>query len=318
MAGAAQSGAGESQTTAAARNTLPQPTTGAILGQAFRRTAPGRLYHRWQHMREADVFLLSYPKSGRTWLRLMLGQALLTHYEVTDQRPTAVEKITKTCEGVPRVVMSHDDNPELKRPGELVTDKGEYRDSRVVLLVRDPRDLIVSLYFGRTRRRKLDAGSLGKFVYCDRGGVDTIIHYFNVWAANRDVPRAFHLMRYEDLHLDAALKMRKLFDFLGLQALPDDVIAQAVDYASFDNMRRMEKTDELGSARLRPGDPNDPESYKTRRGKAGGFVDYLAPDEVQALNEKVDSELLPLFGYSTAEMTAVWEQLAGSGGEPQI
>ena len=32
--------------------------------------------------------------------------------------------------------------------------------------------------------------------------------------------------------------------------------------------------------RLTPRDKGDPETYKVRRGKIGGYVDYLSPDDV--------------------------------------
>ena len=59
----------------------------------------------------------------------------------------------------------------------------------------------------------------------------------------------------------------------------------------------MESTGSLESGRLRPRDPNDPESFKTRRGKVGGFVDYLTPDEIAEVERRIRSGLDPSFGY---------------------
>ena len=47
---------------------------------------------------------------------------------------------------------------------------------------------------------------------------------------------------------------------------------------------------------LQPGDVNDPESYKVRRGKIGGYVDYLDPSDVEYADQAM-SALDPRFGY---------------------
>jgi len=44
-------------------------------------------------------------------------------------------------------------------------------------------------------------------------------------------------------------------------------------------------------------DVGDPESFKVRRGKVGGFTDYLADDNLACANEAL-GKLDPRFGYS--------------------
>jgi hypothetical protein len=62
---------------------------------------------------------------------------------------------------------------------------------------------------------------------------------------------------------------------------------------------RQEELTNVGAPRrrLRPGSLDDEESFKTRRGKVGGFADYLSPEDVAFVEEKVRGELDPLFGY---------------------
>lgn len=36
--------------------------------------------------RLARTLFISYPKSGRTWLRMMLGTALIAHFEIDDAK----------------------------------------------------------------------------------------------------------------------------------------------------------------------------------------------------------------------------------------
>ena len=45
-------------------------------------------------------------------------------------------------------------------------------------------------------------------------------------------------------------------------------------------MRNAEVHDSFGHERLRPADPHNPESFKVRRGKVGGYVDYLSSEDI--------------------------------------
>jgi hypothetical protein len=62
-------------------------------------------------------------------------------------------------------------------------------------------------------------------------------------------------------------------------------------------MQRLESQNAFGVERLEPVDPGDPESFKVRRGKVGGFPDYLDATTVELLDEKLRRARLELFGY---------------------
>ena len=55
---------------------------------------------------------------------------------------------------------------------------------------------------------------------------------------------------------------------------------------------------------MKPKDPGNPQSYKTRRGKVGGFRDYFTEAEVDAILDYVDRRLDPIFGYGRADLAA--------------
>jgi hypothetical protein len=38
-------------------------------------------FRRWRRPRQADIHLLSYPKTGRTWVRVMMGRMLAEHFD---------------------------------------------------------------------------------------------------------------------------------------------------------------------------------------------------------------------------------------------
>src|SRR5262245_43827241 len=249
--------------------------------------------------REAECFLVSYPKCGRTWLRMLLSRALELHYGAPEVDYLGGAFLGGNVPGAPRVRVTHDDDPHWKTPRGLDRRKRRYRGKRVVFLVRDPRDVVVSMYFERSRRERAYSGTLSQFLHEQRGSLDTILAYYDVWARSRDIPSEFLVVRYEDLRRDTARELERLLAFLGVRDVAEATMSEAVRFASFESMREMESAGSLESGRLRPRDPNDPESFKTRRGKVGGFVDYLTPEEIEAVERRIRTRLDPSFGYGS-------------------
>ncbi|NOT30726.1 MAG: sulfotransferase domain-containing protein [Planctomycetes bacterium] len=247
--------------------------------------------------RSADVLLISYPKVGRTWLTMLLSRAMASHAGVTEVDYLANDLLGGRVGDLPHIRISHDDNPHWKTVRQLARSKQRYRHRKVVLLVRDPRDTVVSMYFERTKRERAYAGTLHEFLHEPRGSLDTILAYYNVWARERARLEHFCLVRYEDLKADAAGQVRRILRFAGADDVSDAHIAEAVQFGSFENMRAMESTDALESGRLRARDKQDKESFKTRKGKVGGYVEYMTPAEIEWMEGKIRSTLEPCYGY---------------------
>lgn len=277
----------------------------------FRSIVPDRVL-RWYAHRNTDVYLISYPKCGRTWLRLMIGRAIASHFRLKDDENTLfIRWKNRPHPAVPWITVIHDDRPMLKSPEELEITKTRFQNKRVIFLVRDPRDVIVSSYFEMKNRGSLFGdnpyeqrqavfdGSLEEFIHRQQGGFGTILRYYNIWAENRTVPEGFLLVRYEDLKNEPLNELRRIFDFLGLTMVTDDCLAEAIEYASFENMRRMETEGKFSSGILNPADKSVQDSYKTRKGKVKGYLEYLQEDEIASLNVQMREVLSPIFGYQT-------------------
>ncbi len=234
----------------------------------------------------ADVYVLSYPKTGRTWLRALVGKALVDHYGLPPKRLLETDALTWMA-GLPRAAFYHDGSAMIDRLGwrELDPGKASYRGKRVLLLGRDVRDTLVSAYFQATRRIDVFDGPIAAFVRDDRFGVEKVLAFYRQWEAARHVPDAFAFLRYEALHADPAASLRAALDFLGARAVPDAIVAGAVEFARFDNLRRAEAEDRFGSHMLRTASNADPESFKVRRGKVGGFRDYLSSDDIAFIDD---------------------------------
>ena len=57
-------------------------------------------------------------------------------------------------------------------------------------------------------------------------------------------------------------------------------------------MQKIEQNTEIKSDRLKPADKNDKDTYKTRKGKIGGYKDYLSKDEIKYLTLKMKEQQL--------------------------
>lgn len=244
-----------------------------------------------------DTFLISFPKVGRTWLRVLIGRSFQRHYGLRKRQILPATAGRVSAPGMPRVLATHDDATQDKPARHLVRNKAPYRNHRVLFMVRDPRDVIVSHYFQRTRRNADPyRGSLADFLREPDEGLDKIIGFYNVWADQRHVPVAFHLLRYEDLRADTPGSLRQVLDFVGAGDIPDRIVEGAVDFASFERTKEREREGEFKNKALRAWNPDDPESFKARRGVVGGYVDYLTPEQVDDVNERLE-RLDPIFGY---------------------
>jgi len=254
-------------------------------------SGPGRDALEWWIHRQTRIYVLSYPKSGRTWLRLMIGKALDEHYQLRAANPMELGRMHALHRDIPRIRVTHEN---AHRAETIEAGKQRFRDKTVVFLVRDPRDVVVSMYFEASRRSDLFQGTISDFVRQPVGGLDAIIDYDNVWAAAASVPRRFHLVRYEDLHRTPATVLASVLEAMQLPVGPAAIEA-AIAFSKFDNMRKLEAANAFGSHRLKPGDAKDPESFKTRKGKIGGYREYLSAEDLAWVNTRIADRLSPFY-----------------------
>lgn len=255
-------------------------------------------------VRRADTVVVSYPKSGRTWLRLLVGRALADHYGLLDAVEAdpdlllRTERLAGLASGVPTVVFSHDDKPHAKPTAQIETDKSRFADSKVLFLHRDPRDVAVSQYFSLTKRTEDGfSGTISDFVRDEQIGPANHLHYLNIWAKARTQLPSVRFLSYSELHADTAGELGRLLDYAGASGVAPEAIARAVEYGSFDNMRQMEAGGTFRSGMLRPKDASDTTTYKTRSGKVGGFTEHLSPEDIAYMDALIADRLDPVYPY---------------------
>ena len=265
---------------------------------------------QFDKLQRADVVVVSFGKSGRTWLRVMVSHLFRVMYRLPENAIMGFDNFHNLNRAVPKIFFTHD-NYIKDFTGDF-SSKQPFYNKRVVLLARDPRDVAVSQFFQwkfRIKPSKVTINnyppqgsdiSLFDFVMGDNGGgMKAVTDYLNLWAAEADKVKAFHLLRYEDLRSDTREELRRLLDFMQVDAT-DAQVEAAVEYSSYENMKKMESKEQfrLAGGRMMPRDKDNPDSYKVRRAKVGGYRDYFTDEEVAAIDARLAAELDPLFRYS--------------------
>jgi hypothetical protein len=241
-----------------------------------------------------EVLIISYPKTGRTWLRVLIGRALCDHAGIDDALLLDTPRLTAAAR-LHITRFTHDDaslNAAIHYTA-LEADKSRYRSKKVIFLARDPRDTMVSCYFQATRRINQFDGPLSGFIRDERLGIKKYVRFARIWHDNRHLPRDFLVLHYEDMHADACSVLATTLAFIGVESIDEDIVTRAVAYGSFQNMKKLESSGKFQEDRLQPRHAADPESYKVRQGEVGGYAKYLSADDISFIAEVVESMNYP-------------------------
>lgn len=209
---------------------------------------------------------ISYPKSGRSWLRYALTRL-----------------------GIANSILFHHDGCEFN-DGAKPPHDFEYvkrlerfdRSTRVVYLHRDPRDTLVSLFHqvtGRFSDRFNYKGTISEFIRDPYFGAANLQRFRCQWSALCADGRALPIS-YEACHADFKAILGTVVSYYGFEIEENALIAAAIA-ADFDHMKAIEKMGSVGRPwlQLRNGSP------KVRRGKVGGYIDELPTDDIDYLDD---------------------------------
>ena len=262
----------------------------------------------FQQLQACDSAVISYGKAGRTWLRVMISRYCQLQFDIADDQMLEFDNFQRLNPAAPKLFFTHD-NYLRSYTGHLHS-KQDYYHKPSLLLARRPQDVAVSQYFQwahrmRPRKKVINGypahGSelpLLDFVMHQGQGLPNIIRYMNNWAEDINKFDAFALVRYEDLRAAPEQHMGRVIEFLGLEHRPEWV-SECVQFASLENLRAKEKANHFknSGSRMQAGDPANPDSFKVRRAKVGGYRDYFSDEEVATIDQMVEQQLNTLYGY---------------------
>lgn len=217
-----------------------------------------------------DVLLVSYPRTGSTWLRFML-------HNVLTGRDAEFGKVLEVLPYVGR----HHTAPAVLPEGGRVLKSHERRaagGARAVYMVRNPFDVALSEY-RYNQRRGFFEGDLDTFI--DRF-VRGRVNPYGSWGAHvhywTNYPRLIATIKYEDLRKEPGDALKGLLDALGV-----DVDRAGVDAAVEQNtLQAMQAKEARSPFKDRP---ERPDIKHVGSGSVQGWKEQLSAKQVARIRD---------------------------------
>jgi hypothetical protein len=246
-------------------------------------------------LRPTDVFLVSYPKSGTVWLAFMIANILQTDSrEVIHHRTFTKHVIDFNYEYFQNGnVAAYALNPAPR----LFSVHAPYDRlfPKVVYVLRDVRDVLVSYYHFRRLTDANFSRSLKEFVTSDDQWPCRWDEHVAGWMLQHTHPQLL-VVRYEDIQQDPAVVLKRILDFAGIKSTDAD-ISRAVEASQFERMRSLEEKYGVWGA------VTSHERF-VRRGKIGGYKDELDEESIRVIERKFEVVMRQV-GYEPTHVNTV-------------
>ena len=228
-------------------------------------------------VRSSDTFIVSYPKSGNTWVRFLLANAM---------RPERVATFHDLDSFVPdlhkcRARVDHSASPRFIKTHHAYC--GKY--PRFIYICRDGRDVMVSFYHFERDRFK---GSFSEFIRSRN------THVFGQWHWHEHVsaalieakarPRNVLFIRFEDFLAKPLQVSSRIIKFCSID-VSESVIEEVSDRCLFHRLQEIEKT--YGGSDV---------DLFMRKGSSNQWIEYFSNDDIEYFHEQA-GETLKLAGY---------------------
>jgi hypothetical protein len=242
-------------------------------------------------IKNSDVFLVSYPKSGNTWVKSLLGNYI---------NDTAIDFHLLSS-----IIPDIDDNPEqinnIKTSPRIIKSHFAYTSEypKVIYIIRDGRDVAVSYYYHLILRGKIKKDIDFRTYFYDYfmkgaskfGGWG---EHVSSWKSAEGKNILF--VKYENLLTETEKVFREILQFSGLP-LNQGKFTAAVQKSSFENMQQ---TEAMNTETIRKDfDFKDTGYGFIRKGIAGDWKSHFTEEMLSDFNSKY-SEIMEALGYPKA------------------
>ena len=273
--------------------------------------------------RKSIVWLASYPKSGNTWMRI-----LLANYLFGRKTPMPINQVHRlgmgdSIEKMYRMVAkdpfdSADYRRSLALRGKVLAGivnndadvnfvKTHNRRAKAfgvdlipashtrsaIYILRNPLDMVLSYARQYGHTAEFAAAAIGRPDNSIAGANGTVAQFLGSWSEHvrswaraRDFPVL--VLRYEDLQADAGAAFARVLKHIGAPPDPERV-ARAVQFSTFNELRKQEDADGFVER-----SPNSERFFHA--GRSGQWRDELAPEAVERIHAD-HAKVMREYGY---------------------
>jgi hypothetical protein len=258
-------------------------------------------------VRANDTFVVSYPRSGNTWTRFLIANLVHPGAEVTFAN---IERLIPDTASQSNRVLKRTPSPRIIKTHQYF----DHRYPRVIYIVRDPRDVVLSYYdFQRKYRQIQDEYPIDRYVEdFVRGRIDsrdwgTWGENVASWIATRGCSPNFLLLRYEDMIANTPRELARIANFLNVN-VSEGRLLEITERSSADRMRTLEQhqsQDWVATKNRRKDIPF------VRLAKSGGWKTELPANSVAAI-ESTWGHIMRTAGYDLSSIASSQERFRSS------
>ncbi|MDF1672840.1 MAG: sulfotransferase domain-containing protein [Vicingaceae bacterium] len=243
----------------------------------------GAFLHQIDNILNDDIFLVSFPKSGNTWLRFIIAN-LISDEEIS------FENIDQY---VPDLYISHKIVNSKKERRILKSHNTYFRYyPKTIYIYRDYRDVLVSYYLYQSALNKFK-GTIQEFITSDalnkpfkswKNHITSALNY------QKTCPENILLISYEELSLNPEKIVNKLINFCEIK--PINTVNEALLKSDFDYLKTIENKKQGNFKKLTG-------NSFFREGKVGNWQKHLSDSDIDFLKKDIELvNLMQQLGYS--------------------
>ena len=249
---------------------------------------------RYRELQDCDYLFLSFPKSGRTWVRYFLARYIeisfdtmfsleFTHHRSWDKKRSIIR--------TPTINFSHNffDFFQDYPVAPFVLDQQVCWTKNLIFLVRDPLSTVISFYNQKVFREQVVNASLKDFILSKQYGIERhsklVLAFFNLFNKST-APKM--LLQYEHLTDSPQEKFLDLVRFL-FGDVNQPAFEIALQKSSFHAMQKFELNENalsLTNGRMGSSEETPNKSMlKVREGKVNNYPDELTSEFLENLSK---------------------------------
>ncbi len=188
-------------------------------------------------LRQDDVYLVEFPKSGVTWLSFILANT----FQKLSGVPGNINFFNFT-QYIPDVNYSRNiGNTKSELGFRIIKTHAKYNPfySHVILLIRNPFNVMLSYYKYLSQLNVVNE-DFSKFLKNKEYGLENWVSHTESWLRRAKGGHRLQIVRYEDISQNPLIIAEYIFKTLGIE-VDEKILSNSIELSSFSEMKKLEK-----------------------------------------------------------------------------